>query len=318
MFLLFTHSQDFYNIDLVANYLHQKGHKTFRINTDEFPSKFQINWKTKIEHSCIYYNGHEISLKEIKAIWIRKFWGPRYNYEIDEQYGKYANQESIECLEGLFYQLTSKFCLDPLHKIKIASNKMLQLSIADQIDLLYPETLITNQPEKLKEFYYQNQEELIVKMQTALSCSMNSEGDFFYTSKVTEEHIEDADTLELCPLTFQKEIKKEYELRIIYVNGKFFTGKLSCIKSLSDTRTCTKDAYQWEKYEIPNELKIKLKQLMNKLYLNFGAIDVIKSDDGKYYFLEVNPTGEWGMLQKELNLPIAEEIAETLIQNATL
>ena len=315
MFLLFTHSQDYYNIDLVANYLQQKGFQALRINTDEFPCKFQINWRKEIQNSYIYYDGREICLKDIKAIWIRKFWGPAFNHEVDEQYSKYTHKESFECLEGLFFQFTSKFCLDPLHKIKIASNKMLQLSIANEVDLLFPETLITNRSEHLKEFYLENNQKLIVKMQTALSCSMNSNGDFFYTSKVTQEHIDDADSLELCPLTFQKEIEKEYELRIIYVNGKFFTGKLSCIGSLSDTRICAEGSYQWEKYEIPQELKNKLTLLMQKLHLNFGAIDVIKSPDGKYYFLEVNPTGEWGMLQKELDLPIAEEIAETLIQN---
>ena len=44
---------------------------------------------------------------------------------------------------------------------------------------------------------------------------------------------------------------------------------------------------------------------------------MIKSnEDGQYYFLEVNPTGEWGMLQRDLDLPIAENIAETLIKYA--
>ncbi len=54
--------------------------------------------------------------------------------------------------------------------------------------------------------------------------------------------------------------------------------------------------------------------MMQEMGLYLGAIDMIKGKDGKYYFLEVNPQGEWGMLQKELSFPIAEKIADNLIK----
>jgi glutathione synthase/RimK-type ligase-like ATP-grasp enzyme len=54
--------------------------------------------------------------------------------------------------------------------------------------------------------------------------------------------------------------------------------------------------------------------MMKEMGLYIGAIDMIKGKDGQYYFLEVNPQGEWGMLQKELGFPIAERIADNLIK----
>jgi hypothetical protein len=36
--------------------------------------------------------------------------------------------------------------------------------------------------------------------------------------------------------------------------------------------------------------------------------------EGRHIFLEVNPQGEWGMIQRDLQLPIAETIAEKLIK----
>ncbi len=52
-------------------------------------------------------------------------------------------------------------------------------------------------------------------------------------------------------------------------------------------------------------------RLMQRLDLCFGAIDIIRRPDGEYVsLLEVNPQGEWGMLQKYLGYPIAETIAE--------
>ena len=53
---------------------------------------------------------------------------------------------------------------------------------------------------------------------------------------------------------------------------------------------------------------------MEHLQLSFGAIDLIVQPDGQYVFLEVNPVGEWGMLEKDLDLPISRAIARGLIQ----
>ena len=47
--------------------------------------------------------------------------------------------------------------------------------------------------------------------------------------------------------------------------------------------------------------------------LAFGAIDLIRTPEGGHVFLEVNPAGEWGMLEKELDYPIAEAIAGALL-----
>jgi hypothetical protein len=37
---------------------------------------------------------------------------------------------------------------------------------------------------------------------------------------------------------------------------------------------------------------------------------------GEHVFLEVNPSGEWGMLERDLGLPIADAIAGALLIDA--
>ena len=53
---------------------------------------------------------------------------------------------------------------------------------------------------------------------------------------------------------------------------------------------------------------------MNSKNLKFGPIDIILDMESKYQFLEVNPAGEWGMLEAEQELPISKHIAHTLIK----
>jgi hypothetical protein len=43
-------------------------------------------------------------------------------------------------------------------------------------------------------------------------------------------------------------------------------------------------------------------------------LDFIVIPSGEYVFLEINPLGEWRMLEKDLNLPIASAIADALLQ----
>ena len=53
---------------------------------------------------------------------------------------------------------------------------------------------------------------------------------------------------------------------------------------------------------------------MTELGLVFGAIDLICTPSGEHVFLEVNPGGEWGMLERDLGLPIADAIARALLR----
>ena len=51
---------------------------------------------------------------------------------------------------------------------------------------------------------------------------------------------------------------------------------------------------------------------MNDLGLTFGGVDLIFANN-KYYFIEVNPTGEWGWLKSVAKLPIDKAIVKSMI-----
>lgn len=57
---------------------------------------------------------------------------------------------------------------------------------------------------------------------------------------------------------------------------------------------------------LPDEVTYRMQALMAELGLVYGAIDLILTPDGEYVFLEVNPTGEWGMLERDLGYPISD------------
>lgn len=43
-----------------------------------------------------------------------------------------------------------------------------------------------------------------------------------------------------------------------------------------------------------------------------GAIDVRRTPEGGYYFLEVNPAGQWHFVEQRTGLPISKAMADLL------
>ncbi|KAF2516652.1 ATP-grasp domain-containing protein [Flavobacterium foetidum] len=79
-------------------------------------------------------------------------------------------------------------------------------------------------------------------------------------------------------------------------------------------------AYDWDNpnrfipYQLPEHIEAKIEMLMKNLNLNTGSIDLIKSStNGDYYFLEVNPSGQFGMTAFPCNFPLHKIVAENLI-----
>ena len=75
----------------------------------------------------------------------------------------------------------------------------------------------------------------------------------------------------------------------------------------------SKGGSRWRPYQLPADVSDSIRKFMQSLQLSFSAIDMIRNTEGDYVFLEANPQGEWGMLQRDLNYPIAENIADKLI-----
>ncbi|HEX8189962.1 MAG TPA: hypothetical protein VF586_16515, partial [Pyrinomonadaceae bacterium] len=119
-------------------------------------------------------------------------------------------------------------------------------------------------------------------------------------------------------MVFQELIPKARELRVAWVGGEVFTGALDASgtsRGQTDWRRAAPGECRWERGELPDEVARGLCTLMSELGLVFGAIDLICTPEGEHVFLEVNPAGEWGMLERELNLPISDAIARALMSD---
>lgn len=138
---------------------------------------------------------------------------------------------------------------------------------------------------------------------------------FIYTSAISSLKEIPSSEFQLAPTIFQEAISNKVDYRVTIVGNSCFAAKIESPDESPvplDWRLASK-RLKYVPVTLPSEVERLCFKLVSDLKLVFGAIDLIEKD-GKFYFLEINPNGEWGWLQKEANFPIAEALTNMLIE----
>ncbi len=295
------------------------GVRPIRFNTDLFPSLVKLSARAgdeRIAH-LVTEAGEQISAAEVRAVWARKLWPPRMSDDLDERYRSMCVGESAAALDGFLDALHNARWINDLDRQRDAENKQRQLRLAARAGLRVPRTLVTNDPDAARQFFIETEGQTVAKLLRPLDVSMDAVNPFVYTNRVREEDLAGAESLRHCPMVFQELIPKAYELRVACVAGKTFAGALNATgtsRGQTDWRRAAPEECRWQTAQLPAEVASSLQALMSELGLDFGAVDLICTPAGEHVFLEVNPSGEWGMLERDLGLPISEAIATALLE----
>jgi MvdD family ATP-grasp ribosomal peptide maturase len=320
--LIITHSQDNESIPLVIQAIEAQGNKAFRFDTDRFPTEMQLDvYYGETERVTLNVDDQILDLNEVSAVWYRRIAiGSKIPDSMDKQLRQASLKESRVTIEGMIASIKG-FHLDPLPNIRRAENKQLQLQIAREVGLDTPRTLTTNNPVAVKKFAQECQQGIITKMLSSFAIyDEQGQEKVVFTNPISSEDLNNLDGLRFCPMTFQEIIPKALELRTIIVGKCVLTAAV-------DSQALDKARYDWRKqgiallnawesYTLPKDVEDKLLKLMAEFRLNYGAIDIILTPDGRYVFLEVNPVGEFFWLERCPGLPISQAIAEVLSNSA--
>lgn len=304
MILIITHKED-YTSDFVINKLNEQEIAYFRLNCEDILTyDFKIN-----EFLNFSING----IDSFKSIWFRRTKLANFSsYSIEQQ--DFLQNEYDSFLKNLFSILYSQNWLSNPNNVYIAENKLLQLKIARSIGFLIPKTLVTTDRKYIKKFYNENNGQTILK--PFWNSKMISEGKMklLFTNLLSKNHIDQIDELEISPTIFQDYIEKKKEYRVTIVDKNIFVAS---VNSQSDKKTIVdwrRGNLTFKKDELPIEIKKKCFELVNRLGLNFGAIDLIQDKDDNIIFIEINPNGQWVWIEIDTGLEISKSIINYLMQ----
>lgn len=125
--------------------------------------------------------------------------------------------------------------------------------------------------------------------------------------------------ISVSPSIFQEVIYGD-DIRVTIIGQTVFATKIKkkgSIKGEIDWRLGTEDERKlgYETVVLPKDIREKCLQIVRDLNLVFGAIDLIKDSNGEYWFLEINPNGQWGFIEQATREPLSKAMA-SLFENA--
>lgn len=316
--LIITYSEDNETVELVSKHLKTMGARAFRFDTDRYPT--QHNLSLGYGEGCqqkLTTDEGTLSLDEVDAIWYRRVRvGSDIPKDMDPQLRRPSIEESNRSFRGMLAS-SDAFVLDPLPYIRHAENKQLQLKVAREVGLRIPDTLISNDPEAVQAFADAHPNGIITKMMTAFAVYSEGEEQVVFTNKLTDEDLADLSGLNYCPMTFQEHLVKKLEHRVTVVGRQIFSAAIDSTGNDKAENDWRKDGDAlidaWVPTKLPDTVEAAILRLMDRFGLNYGAMDIIQTHDDQYYFLEVNPCGEWFWLELYAKLPIGKAIAEVLL-----
>ena len=216
---------------------------------------------------------------------------------------------------GAFEVISDIRWVNPPGAELLAENKIRQLMRAREIGFKIPKTLVTNDPQAIRDFRIANLK-TIVKAVSAPLLEHEDRDEFIFTTALEELSEGDDAAIRLCPLIVQERIQPKADYRVTVIDDQLFAVRIQSIDGSAPTldwRT-QKDGLSFQPFTLPADLHEKCISLVRALGLAFGAIDLVEQN-GEFFFLEINPNGEWGWLNKPPEMPIAEVMTDFLIRS---
>jgi glutathione synthase/RimK-type ligase-like ATP-grasp enzyme len=252
-----------------------------------------------------------LDLDDFGTVWWRRPQQPLISPGIRRDSDRlFAANESQEALAGLWHSLDAFWVNDPGRDF-VAQRKAYQLKVAHDVGLTIPSTLITNDPDEARLFADSRGYRGVVYKSFAATEEAWRE-----TRVLRAEELDLLDNVRYAPVIFQEYVDALYDLRITVVGKRLFPAAIYSQETEYpiDFRMDIANA-RIEPVAVSRRLEFLVQELMGRLGLQYGAIDMRYTPEGNYVFLEINPAGQWLFVEQPSEQPIAAAVADLLLDN---
>ena len=224
----------------------------------------------------------------------------------------FVNEQWATWLEAIEL---SKCCrwVNPCAAASSFENKIRQLELADQIGFRIPRTIISNDPQNVREFARACGDKIVAKALFSPLLEGEREDRFVFTNRTSLLDLNDDESLRISPTIFQEAICPKIDYRVTVVGGRVFAVKIIYPSSGEIDWRAEKRDVTFIPTALPDAIEDRCREFVARAGLVFGAIDLVESEGG-WYFLEINPSGEWGWLQQPVGLPIAQTLCDVFAE----
>lgn len=299
--------------DYVVAQIKRRGAACFRLNSEDFDqfSVVSVPYEGLVSLRAGDINVN-LTQETLKAVYFRRGVYPREAFTAHHSPQEQLNRTHRSVFMRSF--MTFDSCLWINHPVSTykAEHKAVQLALARSVGFDLPRTVITNDASGIAKAAKGDSRVAVKGLDTVLVWE-NGQETFGYTTLIDTKSAGEA-YLSSAPLIAQEALENKLDLRVTVVGKQAFCASVTRggDRIEGDWRL-NKDGTKFQPFDLPDDVTRKCRRLTELLGLTFGAID-LALQDGVYYFLEVNPTGEWGWLVDQAGLPIDKAIGDTLLE----
>jgi glutathione synthase/RimK-type ligase-like ATP-grasp enzyme len=319
--LILSESLDYHGI-AVRWGLQQRGVPVDWWDRTEFPRNEQWSSRVGADGAQLHVSASDACLSpdRYRTIWNRRGQLPQANPALDRTDQVVARNESNYVVAGLAAMLADAnpraLIANPFEAAKAANPKVHQLAVARSLGMRVPETLVSNHPAHIREFFRRHGGRIVAKQHIPFAWRTR-QGALLVTgtSAVREEHLHDDFALAACPMIYQECLDVESELRIAAF------GRTTFAMDQVRTQAPAPNGFVDIRYEHADkraaELEPRLadwcRAYMDRMRLHYAAFDIARTRQGDYVFLEANEAGQFLFLEDQSpGLPMLDAFCQFL------
>lgn len=312
----------------VLDWLWHEGVHAVRLNGDDFngilPFALRLGGGAA-DTFRVWVDGEPVDLARLPFGWFRR-WHSRSNLQylldghetveeasLGRQVFEFLTNELRELRQVVVETFAGERGLSTPERTGRSKISVLQLAAAE--GLRVPATLVTNDRDELRRFLHEHGRIVTKPIGNCMSVDLADGNFLMFTSAVDEELVERLPP-RFFPSLFQQRVEKAYELRVFILDGRCWSMAMFSQRSEKTSVDFRGDygsgSSRSVPYRLPAEVEQKLLRTMEAVKLRTGSADLIRTPDGEYVFLEINPVGQFGMVSAPCNYYLERHVARFL------
>jgi ATP-grasp ribosomal peptide maturase len=303
------------SVDAMVRELKDREVRLCRVNTGWFPAQLSLSAELRggVWSGHIRTPRHRVELEEITSVWFRSPTAFRFPDQWSRVERQHSHNEAKFGLGGVLTSIPASWINHPA-RVADAVYKPVQLVAAARAGMAVPDTLVTNEADSVRRFSVGADDgTVLAKTLGAPTIIEGGQRKVAFTRRVRDADLADLAGVELTAHQFQRWVPKAHDVRVIVVGNEHWAVSITSDSAAGhlDFRN-DYDSLRYELVPEPVNIHDQINCYMARFDLFYGAFDFVADHDGRWWFLECNPGGQYGWLEQETGAPITAALAEAL------
>jgi ATP-grasp ribosomal peptide maturase len=226
---------------------------------------------------------------------------------------RFINAQSRAGYSGILAALPNALYVNHPWRNRDAEYKPAQLATAARLGLRVPDTLITVVPDDARKFVAEYGPAVYKPLRTVHLPGDDGTSRTVWVRTVDADEI--GEGVAACPHLFQSRILKSADVRLAAVHEEVFATRIDNDGEHLDWRE-DYERLSYTPIPVPAEVRSGVRAYLDTYGLVFGAFDFALAPDGRWWFIECNPNGQWAFVDDPTCHAIANALADTLQKGA--